>query len=74
MSCLQADVSELQSLIEKEYPGRPVLRCSAKTGEGFGALVETLALRGPIWQTMMEVITTSTQKAKRNWAGLTVRW
>ena len=50
-----ADVSELQSLIEKEYPGRPVLRCSAKSGEGFGALVETLALRGQFGKRVMEV-------------------
>jgi hypothetical protein len=48
-------VTELQGLIEKEYPGRPVLRCSAKTGEGFGTLVETLALRGQFGQRVMEV-------------------
>lgn len=50
-----ADVAELQSLIEREYPGRPVLRCSAKTGEGFGALLETLELRGPFGKRMMDV-------------------
>lgn len=50
-----ADVAELQSLIEKEYPGRPVLRCSAKTGEGFGALIETLELRGKFGKRVMEV-------------------
>lgn len=50
-----ADVNELQSLIEKEYPGRPVLRCSARTGEGFEALLETLGLRGQFGQRMMEV-------------------
>ena len=32
-----------------------MLRCSAKTGEGFGALVETLALRGQFGQRVMEV-------------------
>lgn len=48
-------VAELQTLIEKEYPGRPVLRCSAKTGDGFSALTETLALRGQFGKRVMEV-------------------
>jgi hypothetical protein len=48
-------VTELQGLIEKEYPGRPVLRCSAKTGDGFAALLETLDLRGQFGQRVMEV-------------------
>ncbi len=50
-----AEVAELQELIEKEYPGRPVLRCSARTGEGFDALLETLELRGQFGQRIMEV-------------------
>ncbi len=50
-----AEIAELQFLIEKEYPGRPVLRCSAKTGEGFGAMVETLELRGQFGQRVMDV-------------------
>jgi Ni2+-binding GTPase involved in maturation of urease and hydrogenase len=50
-----AEVAELQSLIEKEYPGRPVLRCSAKTGEGFTALLETLELRGAFGSRVMDV-------------------
>jgi hypothetical protein len=50
-----AEIAELQTLIEKEYPGRPVLRCSAKTGEGFAALTETLELRGQFGQRVMEV-------------------
>lgn len=50
-----ADVSELQSLIEREYPGRPVLRCSAKTGEGFGAFLETLSQRGQFGKRVMDV-------------------
>lgn len=48
-------VTELQSLIQSEFPGRPILRCSAKTGEGFGALVETLAQRGQFGQRVMDV-------------------
>jgi len=50
-----AEVAELQLLIETEYPGRPILRCSAKTGEGFNALIETLELRGQFGRRLMEV-------------------
>jgi len=50
-----ADIAELQTLIETEYPGRPILRCSAKTGEGFGALLQTLELRGQFGRRLMEV-------------------
>ena len=48
------DVDELQNLIEAEYPGRPVLRCSAKTGEGFDALPAMLEQRGKFGQRVME--------------------
>ncbi|MEJ7595331.1 MAG: GTP-binding protein [Planctomycetaceae bacterium] len=50
-----AEVAELRSLIESEYPGRPVLRCSAKTGDGFTALIETLEQRGQFGRRVMEV-------------------
>lgn len=48
-------IDELQSLIQSEYPGRPVLRCSARTGEGTDALVAMLEQRGQFGQRMMEV-------------------
>ncbi|MCA9047389.1 MAG: cobalamin biosynthesis protein P47K, partial [Planctomycetaceae bacterium] len=48
-------VNELQSLIENEYPGRPVLRCSAKTGDGFDALTAMLEQRGQFGTRLMEV-------------------
>lgn len=48
-------VDELQRLIESEYPDRPVLRCSAKTGTGFEALLEMVQQRGPFGQRLMEV-------------------
>lgn len=48
-------IDELQSLIESEYPGRPVLRCSAKTGEGIDALIAMLEQRGQFGQRVMEV-------------------
>ena len=48
-------VAELQSLIEAEYPGRPILCCSAKTGEGFAGLLEMLEQRGQFGQRVMDV-------------------
>jgi Ni2+-binding GTPase involved in maturation of urease and hydrogenase len=50
-----ADVVELQMLIENQYPGRSVLRCSAKTGEGFDALIQTLELRGRFGRRVVDV-------------------
>lgn len=49
------DVDELQSLIEEEFPGRPVLRCSARTGAGFETLHEMLAQRGVFGRRAMDV-------------------
>jgi len=48
-------VDELQSLIEAEYPGRAVLRCSARSGEGFDALIAMLDQRGQFGQRVMDV-------------------
>ncbi len=50
-----ADIDELQTLLETEYPGRPVLRCSAKSGSGFTTLVETLEQRGQFGRRVMDV-------------------
>jgi G3E family GTPase len=41
-----AAVNELTGLIEKQFPGTPVLRVSAKTGQGFDALTELLDQQG----------------------------
>ncbi|MFN8706605.1 MAG: GTP-binding protein [Planctomyces sp.] len=49
------EVQELQSLLENEFPGRPVLRCSAKTGEGFDSLTEMLDQRGQFGRRTMDV-------------------
>lgn len=49
------EVDELQKLIEAEYPGRPVLRCSAKTGDGFEGLRAMLEQRGQFGQRVMDV-------------------
>ena len=36
------EVEELEGLIQKKYPGKPVIKMSALTGEGFEQLVDTL--------------------------------
>ncbi len=46
---------ELSVLLESQYAGSPVLRMSAKTGEGFEALVEFLDQRGRFGQRLMDV-------------------
>jgi Ni2+-binding GTPase involved in maturation of urease and hydrogenase len=38
--------SELVAMLETQFPGRPVLRASARTGEGFDAVLETLDQTG----------------------------
>ena len=49
------EVNELQQLIEQQYPGRPVLRCSAKTGAGENELLSMLEQRGKFGQRVMDV-------------------
>jgi hypothetical protein len=48
-------VDDLVQLLAEQYPGRPVLRMSAKTGAGFEALCEVLDQRGQFATRMMEV-------------------
>jgi Ni2+-binding GTPase involved in maturation of urease and hydrogenase len=50
-----ADVETLETLLENEFPDRVVLRYSAKTGEGFEALVEMLEQRGCFGRRLMDV-------------------
>ncbi|MBT5019249.1 MAG: cobalamin biosynthesis protein P47K [Planctomicrobium sp.] len=50
-----ADVDELQALIEEKFPDRPVLRCSAKTGDGIDNLLAMLEQRGQFGRRVMEV-------------------
>jgi G3E family GTPase len=49
------EVDELVRLVEEQYPGRPVLRMSAKTGVGFDALLEILDQRGQFGTRLMDV-------------------
>jgi G3E family GTPase len=41
-----AEVTELTELLERDFAGTPVLRMSAKTGDGFAAVIETIDQRG----------------------------
>jgi Ni2+-binding GTPase involved in maturation of urease and hydrogenase len=48
-------VAELTDLVTRQFPDRPVLRMSAKTGEGFPALCEMLEQRGGFGRHVMDV-------------------
>ena len=53
---LDADgIAALESAIEAQYPGRPIVRTSAKTGDGFATLLEMLDQRGAFGRRLMEV-------------------
>jgi len=51
----QEEANELAGLLADQFPGRPVLRVSARTGEGFPALFALLEQRGPSGQRTMDV-------------------
>src|SRR5205814_2346907 len=46
---------ELAELVATEYPGTPVLRLSAKTGEGFTALTELLEQEGNFGRRILDI-------------------
>src|SRR5205814_4051801 len=50
-----SESDELTALLQKQYPGTPVLRMSAKTGAGFEALIEFIDQRGRFGQRLMDV-------------------
>lgn len=50
-----AEVEELSRLLEEQFPGRPIVRMSAKTGEGFDAFREFLDQEGEFGRRQMEV-------------------
>jgi Ni2+-binding GTPase involved in maturation of urease and hydrogenase len=50
-----SEVNGLAALLAEQYPGRPVLRASAKTGEGFPALIEFLEQRGEFGRRAIEL-------------------
>jgi Ni2+-binding GTPase involved in maturation of urease and hydrogenase len=48
-------IEELTDLLEAQFPGRPILRMSAKTGAGFDGLCDFLDQRGPFGRRVMEL-------------------
>jgi Ni2+-binding GTPase involved in maturation of urease and hydrogenase len=48
-------LSELNDLVAEEYAGVPVLRMSAKTGQGFEALTELLDQNGPFGRRILDI-------------------
>jgi len=50
-----AALTELTDLVTEEYPGVPLLRMSAKTGQGFEALVELLDQQGPFGRKILDI-------------------
>ncbi|MEY3457426.1 MAG: hypothetical protein RL215_583, partial [Planctomycetota bacterium] len=49
------EINELQQLLEQEFPGRPILHCSARTGAGFETLLQMLDQRGGFARRVLEV-------------------
>jgi Ni2+-binding GTPase involved in maturation of urease and hydrogenase len=50
-----AVVAEVADLVSREYPGVPVLRLSAKTGQGFEALTELLDQQGNFGRKILDI-------------------
>jgi Ni2+-binding GTPase involved in maturation of urease and hydrogenase len=50
-----AQTTELANLVARDYPGVPLLRVSAKTGEGFDALTELLAQDGNFGRKILDI-------------------
>ncbi len=50
-----AQVDELATLVAEHHPGVPILRLSAKTGEGFDALFELLDQQGDFGRRVLDI-------------------
>ncbi len=50
-----AQVDEIAGLVAKQYPGVPVLRVSAKTGQGFDAVHELLNQEGAFGRKILDI-------------------
>src|SRR5207244_682313 len=50
-----AEVEELANLVAAQFPGTPVLRVSAKTGEGFAEVTELLAQDGGFGRKILDI-------------------
>ena len=70
-----SELSELLSLVNDEYPGTPVLRMSAKTGQGFEALTELLDQRGDFGRKILSIDydTYAEGEAELGWLNSSIR-
>jgi CobW/HypB/UreG, nucleotide-binding domain len=70
-----ARVQSLADLIESEYPGRPILKVSARTGQGFAPLCEFLEQRGDFGRRVLELDydTYAEGEAELGWLNANVR-
>lgn len=50
-----AQIEEIAGLVSKDYPGVPVLRVSAKTGQGFDAVHELLGQEGAFGRRILDI-------------------
>jgi G3E family GTPase len=50
-----AELSELTALVQGAFPGTPVLKMSAKTGQGFDALTELLDQQGNFGRKLLDI-------------------
>lgn len=70
-----AQVEELTALLERQHPGVPVLRISAKTGQGFDALEELLDQEGDFGRRLLDIDydTYAEGEAELGWLNASVR-
>lgn len=70
-----AELDELAQLVDAQFPGTPVLRVSAATGQGFDALTELLAQRGAFGRKVLDIDydTYAEGEAELGWLNATAR-
>ena len=70
-----AALAELTGLIDKNFPGVPLLRVSARTGDGFEALTELLDQDGPFGRRILDIDydTYAEGEAEMGWLNSSVR-
>src|SRR5262249_9073167 len=70
-----AEVEALGQLLEKECPGKPILRLSARTGQGFDGLVAMLDQQGLFGRNILELDydTYAEGEAELGWLNSTLR-
>jgi G3E family GTPase len=70
-----AALTELAELVARDYPGTPVLRLSAKTGQGFEALTELLDQQGNFGRKILDIDydTYAEGEAELGWLNSSIR-